>query len=122
MDLFQSAPFADHVRKLVEHHHVVGLAIALIQDDEIDSLAFGHASAESSTPFPADSIIPVGSLSKSLTAAAVAQVVSDNVKYPDVKYDTPVTKIIPEDFVIQGGEHDDIALVHILNHRTGMPS
>lgn len=121
MELLQSAQFANHVQKLINHHSVTGIAISLVQDQKIVSLAVGKASLESSAAFTPDSLIPVGSLSKSLTAAAVALLVHDNERYPDVQYETPIASFLPDDFVMPGDDHNDITLEDVLSHRTGMP-
>lgn len=122
MELLQSAQFANHVQKLMDHHSVTGLAISLVQDQELISLAVGKASLEPSTAFTPDSLIRVGSLSKCLTAAAVALLVHDNERYPDVQYETPIASLLPGDFVMPGADHDDVTLEDILNHQTGMPT
>jgi CubicO group peptidase (beta-lactamase class C family) len=64
-----------------------------------------------------------GSTTKSFTAAAMSQLVDDNTHFPHVQWDTPVSSLLPDDFVLS----DDWATKHMtiedaLSHRTGYPA
>lgn len=63
----------------------------------------------------------MASTSKSITAAAVACLVDDEV-YPDVQWTTPVSKLLPDDFVLSDPSYTaNVTLEDILSHRTGLP-
>ena len=48
--------------------------------------------------------------------------VDDNDKYPEVQWDTPVTNLIRDDFVLEDGyATSHITIEDILSHRLGMP-
>ncbi|PHH92741.1 hypothetical protein CDD83_5570 [Cordyceps sp. RAO-2017] len=119
MDLLQSADFTAYVKKLIERHHVPGLAIAIVQDDKVSSAAYGKASLEPARDFTTDTLFCVGSAAKSLTAASVALLVEDD-KHPEVQFDAPVSKLLPGEFVLPGEDHDDVTVEDVLSHRTGM--
>ncbi|ODA80212.1 hypothetical protein RJ55_03170 [Drechmeria coniospora] len=121
MDLLQSAEFSDRTQKAIDRHHVTGLAIALVQDGKLASKGFGKASLNPPRDFTADSLICVGSASKSLTAAAVALMVNDDEKYPEVQYEATMSSLLPDDFVMPGTDHAHVTLEDVLSHRTGMP-
>ncbi|KAK2879340.1 hypothetical protein FQN49_000973 [Arthroderma sp. PD_2] len=120
MDVFRSAEFTAYVKNLIDQHHVPGLSIAIIDGDRTDSAGFGKASLNPSKECTADTIFDIASASKSLTAASVALLVDDNDKYPLVQYETPMTKLLPEEFVMSGNDHDEVSLEDILSHRSGM--
>jgi len=121
MDLFKSAAFAKRIRALMEEHHVPGLAIAITQDGGIASLAFGKASSEPDVPFTTDTLFDIASCSKSLTAASVALLVADEEGHPDVQYETPVSKLLLDDFVMPKDSYtEDVTVEDIFSHRTGM--
>lgn len=67
-----------------------------------------------------ETIFDLASVSKCTTAAAAALLVDDD-KYPDMKWDTPVSKIIPEDFVLPTQSlTEQVTLEDILSHRSGI--
>jgi CubicO group peptidase (beta-lactamase class C family) len=74
------------------------------------------------TPVDASTLFMVGSTTKAFTAAAMSFLVDDNDHYPDIQWDTPVSKIIRDDFVLE----EDYFTTHVtiedtLTHRAGMP-
>ena len=61
------------------------------------------------------------SLGKSFTAAAVALLVQDE-NLPELQWDTPVSRLIPDDFVLRDPYlTQNVNIVDILSHRTGIP-
>ncbi|KAK5989319.1 D-aminopeptidase-like protein [Cladobotryum mycophilum] len=121
MELLHSSDFSNYVDKLVKRHHVTGLAVALVQDRRIASRGFGKASLHPPRDFTPDSLICVGSASKSLTAGVVAQLVGDNERYPEVQYGATMAGLLPGDFVMSGQDHENVTLEDVLSHQTGMP-
>ncbi|KAB5525510.1 beta-lactamase/transpeptidase-like protein [Coniochaeta sp. 2T2.1] len=122
MDLFLSAAFASQVRNLMEEHHVPGLAMAIVLDDKTLSAGYGHSRLEPPVPCTGTTLFDIASCSKSLTAAAVGLLVDDNQRYPELQYDTPVSNLLPEDFVMPGGGYTkEVTVEDLLSHRTGMP-
>ncbi|HET9140094.1 serine hydrolase domain-containing protein [Actinophytocola sp.] len=64
-----------------------------------------------------ESTIPVGSISKTFTAALAMVLVSDG----DLDLDTPVTEYLP-DLRRAGGHATRLTLRHLLSHTSGLPS
>jgi CubicO group peptidase (beta-lactamase class C family) len=64
----------------------------------------------------------VGSTTKAFTAAAMSLLIDDNDRYPELKWDTKISKLIRDDFVLQD-DHitNHITIEDTLSHRTGMP-
>jgi CubicO group peptidase (beta-lactamase class C family) len=122
MEFLHSSEFASHVEDLMSQHHVPGLAIAIVRNDEIDSIGFGKASLEPPEPCTADTLFDIGSSAKSLTAAAVALLVNDDENYPEVQYDAIVSSLLPGDFVMPSKSYTEgVTVEDLLSHRTGMP-
>ena len=122
MDYFKSSRFADRVNGLIEEWHVSGLAAAVIQDDEVQSRAFGKASLENNKDVTPETLFDIASSSKSLTAACVAILVADDDRYPQVKWDAKMSDLLPDDFVMSSERYTkDITVEDILSHRTGQP-
>ncbi|KAI2469571.1 beta-lactamase family protein [Annulohypoxylon bovei var. microspora] len=121
MDFFRSDSFSAQVRHLMGQHHVPGLAIAITQDDEVASAAYGYASLEPEKPCTADTLFDIASCSKSMTAASVGLLVDDNKRYPEVQYDATMSSLLPEDFVMPNPEDTKrVTVDDVLGHMTGM--
>ncbi|KAM4063760.1 beta-lactamase [Hirsutella rhossiliensis] len=120
MDLFRNPDFSAYVKKLIDRNHVPGIAIAVVQGQDVDSFAFGKASLETSQAFTPETLFCVGSAAKSLTAAAVALLVADNENYPQVQFTSTMASLLPDDFVMPGEDHADVTVEDVLSHRTGM--
>ncbi|KAF4627692.1 hypothetical protein G7Y89_g10462 [Cudoniella acicularis] len=61
-------------------------------------------------------------MTKAFTAAAISFLVDDDEKFPDIQWDTPVSKIIREDFVLADPWYtENVTLEDILSHRSGLP-
>lgn len=63
-----------------------------------------------------------GSTTKAFTAAAMSLLVDDNKNFSNVQWNTPISRLIPDDFVLS----DEYATSHItvedaLSHRSGLP-
>lgn len=122
MDLLRSPEFATHVKSLLAEHHVPGVAIAIVKDGETVSAGFGQASIEPAVPFEADTLQDIASASKSITAASVALMVADNENFPEVQWDSVVSDLLPEDFVMPDESYTrSVTVDDILSHRSGMP-
>lgn len=70
----------------------------------------------------ADTRYFAGSTTKAFTATAVAQLIQDQDRYPGLKWTSPISEYIREDFVLE----DDYSTTHTtiedaLSHRSGLP-
>ena len=62
------------------------------------------------------------STTKALVAAALSLIIDDDATFPHVSWQTPITQIIPDDFVLE----DEYSTLHLTledaaTHRTGLP-
>lgn len=88
---------------------------------EVASAGYGYADVESSKPCTADTLFDIASSSKSLTAAAVALLIDDDEKYPEVQYEAIMSRLLPDDFVMPSAEYtESVTVEDILSHRSGM--
>ncbi|KAK6948902.1 hypothetical protein Daesc_008973 [Daldinia eschscholtzii] len=122
MDVFHSETFSSKIKELMEEHHIPGFSIAVVHGDQVASTGYGYADVKSSKPCTADTLFDIASSSKSLTAAAVALLVDDDTKYPEVKYEAIMSHLLPDDFVMPKAEYtESVTVEDILSHRSGMP-
>ncbi|KAF5714386.1 hypothetical protein FGLOB1_3526 [Fusarium globosum] len=121
MDLFDSPMFSHRVETLMQSNRVPGLSIAIIRGDQVKSTGYGFASVKSQEPCTADTLFDIASSSKSLTAAAIALLVED-AKFPGLQYDSLMSELLPDDFVMSDDLHTNTVTVDdLLGHHTGMP-
>lgn len=122
MDLFKSAAFDARVDSLLSDWHIPGLALAIVQNDTVASKAFGSANLEHATPFTTDTLCDMASTSKSLTAASVALLIDDNNAYPLVQWNSTMSSLLPNDFVLSEDYYTQTVTVEdIVSHRSGLP-
>jgi len=121
MDLFRSPTFDSRVKQLIDKHHIPGIAMAITQNEEIVSAAYGLASINSAQLMTTDTLFDIASASKSLTAASVALLVESD-EHADVKYVARMSDLLPGDFEMPGEDHKGVTLDDLLGHRTGLAS
>jgi len=60
-------------------------------------------------------------MSKSFIAAAISLLVDDE-NFPEVKWTTPVSELLRDDFVLSDSRYtEQVTIEDMLSHRTGMP-
>ena len=122
MDLINSPAFALQVNELLQQWHTPGIAVAVVQNSTVASKGFGLANVEPPINVTADTLFDIASSSKSLTAASVGLFVVDDTSHPLFQWDTPISFLLPEDFVMSGdGYTDQVTVEDILSHRSGFP-
>ncbi|KAH6644565.1 beta-lactamase/transpeptidase-like protein [Boeremia exigua] len=115
-----NAAFDANVRRLIYEWHVPGLGVAIVQGDEIQAKYYGVARLDGGA-CTEDTLFDCASTSKSFTAACIALLVDDD-SYPDVQWRTPVSQILPDDFVLPDPYRTaNVTIEDILSHRTGDP-
>ncbi|KAG9319600.1 hypothetical protein KVV02_003869 [Mortierella alpina] len=116
----QAARFADW-RKTIEHarslNGVPGMSVAVLHRGKvIFAEGFGKRNKEND-PVTADTLMPIGSMTKAMTAATIGELVAEGKMD---WYKTPVVEYVPE------AEFDpittsELTLSDYLSHRTGLP-
>ncbi|KAL1801576.1 hypothetical protein ACET3X_001918 [Alternaria dauci] len=111
--------FDQLVLEKIKEFNVPGLSLAVVQGDDIYSKAYGYSTLPD-TETTTDTLFDLASTSKSTTAGAVALLVDDE-NYPDVQWTTPVSKILPDDFVLPDPYlTEQVTIEDILSHRSGI--
>lgn len=122
MDLIQSPAFATHINGLLQKWHTPGLAVAVVQNSTVAARGFELATLDPPRNVTPDTLFDIASSSKSLTAASVGLLVIDELNYPQLQWDTPMSHLLPEDFVMSGeGYTEQVTVEDILSHRSGFP-
>ncbi|EXJ94611.1 hypothetical protein A1O1_03007 [Capronia coronata CBS 617.96] len=116
-----NSSFENIVRDTLEKWHIQGMSVAVIEGEDIWTEGYGFATLPD-VPVRASTLFHTGSTTKSFLAAAVSLVVHDNDKYGHVQWDTPISELIREDFVLEDEYATSrVTIEDALSHRTGMP-
>ena len=100
----------------MDAQRIPGLALGIVQGDEIVHLrGFGEADSSGRAVTPQTPFI-IGSLSKSVTALAVMQLVEAG----KVELDAPVQRYLPWFRVADEEASAEITVRHLLNHTSGL--
>jgi CubicO group peptidase (beta-lactamase class C family) len=102
-----------YVARQMALQHVPGLSLAVIDHGRTVKLkSYGKASLELSAPMTPDSVIEIGSLTKSFTAAAIMLLVQDH----KLALDDHISRYFPE----SPPAWHDITIRQLLNHTSGL--
>ncbi|KAE8447453.1 hypothetical protein EG329_010726 [Mollisiaceae sp. DMI_Dod_QoI] len=113
--------FDELAKERLERWHVPGMSIAVIEDDEVCAKAYGFARLPDD-PVRPETLFNCASMTKAFTAIATSLLVDDDELYPDVKWTTPMSRLIGDDFVLSDGRYtDEVTIEDILSHRSGLP-
>lgn len=117
------APSAEQIDAIVDkalkHWRAPGVAVAVVFEDRLVYLkGAGVKEVGKADPVTADTIFPLSSCSKTLTATVLAMLVDDvNVK---IGWDDPVRKHLPWFKLADPLANDNVTLRDLLSHRTGL--
>ena len=66
------------VKKLMADYNVAGMSVAIIRDGEIvNTEGYGLRDADAQLPMTADTVMPIGSLTKTFTSLALGMLVDE---------------------------------------------
>ncbi|HEV7610713.1 MAG TPA: serine hydrolase [Steroidobacteraceae bacterium] len=106
-----------YIRDAMASWGVPGLAIAVVEDDRIVyARGFGVRNVETREPVNEETIFPIGSVTKSMTATAVAMLVDDG----KMDWDAPIKGYLPNFEVYDQYVTSVISMRDIACHRTGI--
>ena len=97
----------------VRENRAVGIVAAVVKGNDTLLLeAYGKADVEGDVPLTVDTMLPIGSVTKQFTAAAILQLRDQGM----VSLDDDITKWLP-DFETRGNK---VTLRHLLGHTSGI--
>ncbi|MFX1313391.1 MAG: serine hydrolase domain-containing protein [Promethearchaeota archaeon] len=104
------------IRDYMRKYKIPGLAISIFQEDKIIySKGFGARDLEEFLPMTPQTLIGIGSITKSITALAIMMLVERNM----LSLDDSVSKYLN---FAPFTNHPDIQIKHILSHSSGVPA
>lgn len=114
----QLADFADFVEETREEYQIPGLAVAIVEGDEVAlAQGFGVRDIDSDKPVTPKTIFHIGSTHKSITAMFVATLVDEGL----LDWDTPVIELVPEFELAEVEATEQVTIRHLLSMSSGIP-
>jgi CubicO group peptidase (beta-lactamase class C family) len=105
------------LEELVTRYAVPGAQFAVRQGDTTWHWTHGVARSGTRRAMTVDAPVPVGSITKVVTAAAAMVLVDDD----DLELDEPLVEAVPELRELPPGLGERITLRHVLSHTAGLP-
>ena len=99
----------------MREHHVPGVALGVLRDGRSTVRGFGITSIDDPLPVTADTIFPLASISKTVTATAMMRLVEQG----KVDLRAPVRKYLPDFRVQDEAASRDVTIWHLLTHTSG---
>jgi D-alanyl-D-alanine-carboxypeptidase/D-alanyl-D-alanine-endopeptidase len=91
---------------------------AAVIDNATTARAYVCADQKSARPYDEHTAFEIGSISKTMTAALLAELVARG----EVTLDDPIAKLLPPDTIVPSFDGRQITIGHIVTHASGLPS
>ena len=106
------------IGKLRKDYNVAGMSVAVIRDGEVAwAEGFGLRDVEKDLPMTADTILPIGSITKTFTSLALGMLVDEG----KLDWDRPVIEYIPSLKLSTPILTENVTTRDLMCHRTGIP-
>lgn len=110
--------YDEFVTREMAQWHVPGCAIAIVRDGAVvHANGYGVRDVQTGLPVSASTLFPIGSLTKSFTAAMIAVL----VRRGKLDWDRPVREYLPDFQLWDENATRRITLRDLLTHQTGLP-
>lgn len=102
--------FFDKAKAMAKRAHLPGLAIVVQHKNAQNFCVYGKQSVDTSPAINLQTVFPISSLTKAMTACLIGILVA----HKKLKWDQPVNRILPN-------FNDRFTLVHLVTHTLGLP-
>ncbi|TKX21021.1 hypothetical protein C1H76_6561 [Elsinoe australis] len=119
-----TSEFNTYVEDIIDQWNTPGLAISVVHGQDTFAKGYGYADVESKEPVTPFTLFQGASTTKSFTASLAALLVQDNGTFKDIKWDSKLHEIQPDDFSLADSyryESSEVTFLDALSHRTGLP-
>lgn len=111
------ADFDDYIEEQLQIWRSPGLAIGIINNEDVIHKCFGVRSIESSETVNPDTLFSIGSCTKAFTTMALGLLVEQG----DLTWDTPIRKYVPDLELADQFASSQLTLRDLASHRSGLP-
>ena len=106
------------IAKLMEDYNVAGMSVALIRNGDIVSVdGYGRRDVAADLPMTGDTVMPIGSVTKTFTSLALAMLADEG----KLDWDVPVKTYIPWLRLNNDLLTENVTARDLMCHRTGTP-
>lgn len=106
------------VQRTMNYWGIPGSAVSVCSEGkELFAGHFGQRDADNNLPVGSNTVFPIGSVTKSFTAAAVARMVDQGL----IEWHTPLTKYIPDFKLYDEMAEKRLTITDLLSHGSGLP-
>ena len=103
------------VTQKMTEYGVPGVAFGIVRNGQVTARGFGVTNVDDPQPITADTVFPIASISKTVTATAIMRLVEQG----KIDLSAPVRKYLPEFKVQDETASRDVAIWHLLTHTPG---
>lgn len=103
------------VTEKMAEYGVPGVAFGILKDGRLTLRGFGTTNIDNPQPLTPQTVFPIASISKTVTATAIMRLVEQG----KLDLEAPVRKYIPEFAVQDPAASRDVAIWHLLTHTPG---
>lgn len=108
----------EYVEKLMKDYSVAGMSVAVVKDGKvIHNAGYGLRDVSGNQPMSENTVLPIGSTTKSFTALALAMLVDEG----KLDWDEPVITYLPWLRLATEELTQHVTVRDLLCHRTGIP-
>lgn len=120
-----SQAFDEKAQQTMKKYHVPGLALSVVHGSETFFTSYGNSQLDPPIKTESSHLFFVCSTTKAILSTAWAIYIDseENKAKPShqqIKWSTPLTDIIPDDFVLSDSRTTEVTIEDCLAHRTGM--
>lgn len=106
------------IAKLMEDYHVAGMSVALIKEGQlVCAEGYGKRNVEEGLPMTGETVMPIGSITKTFTSLALAMLADEG----KLDWDEPVISYIPWLKLNNEMLTKNVTARDLMCHRTGTP-
>lgn len=115
---FPASELQTFIKETLELWHVPGLAIAVVQDDQILLCeGYGFRNISKQLPITPDTLFPIASCTKAFTATSIGLLVDTG----QLDWDKPVKDYLPTFKLQDAFATEKLTVRDLLSHRSGLP-
>jgi CubicO group peptidase (beta-lactamase class C family) len=103
------------VTQKMTEYGVPGVAFGIVRNGQVTARGFGVTNVDDPQPITADTVFPIASISKTVTATAIMRLVEQG----KIDLSAPVRKYLPEFRVQDDAASREVAIWHLLTHTPG---
>ncbi len=106
------------IEKLMADYNVAGMSVAVIRDGKIESTeGYGLRNVEQQLPMTAETVLPIGSVTKTFTSLALGMLADEG----KLDWDRPVIEYLPSLKLNTPLMTENVTTRDLMCHRTGVP-